>query len=121
MWLAGQVYLLCLVSFLAGAGITFLALRGRLAAPAPTAGAEAVGEPDDDADDDIDGDAPEPVVVRASKKSMRYHTPDSPHYGSVRGGLEFISVADAELAGFRAWDAEEAPRTDSPKVTGPVA
>lgn len=34
MWLAGQVYLLCLVSFLAGAGITALALRTRRAVAA---------------------------------------------------------------------------------------
>ena len=33
LWLAAQVFVLCLVSFLAGAGITALAMRRRSEAP----------------------------------------------------------------------------------------
>ncbi|MET0132786.1 MAG: hypothetical protein ABW215_04250 [Kibdelosporangium sp.] len=32
LWLAAQVFLLCLLAFLAGAGITYLAVRRRLRA-----------------------------------------------------------------------------------------
>ncbi|ALG07347.1 hypothetical protein H4W33_010858 [Kibdelosporangium phytohabitans] len=108
MWLAGQVFLLCLVSFLAGAGIMFLAVRGRKPEPVPA-------EPESTPDPDEETEVPEPVVIRASKKSMRYHTPDSPHYDRVSSSLTFISAADAELAGFQAWDADKATaRTAGP-------
>ncbi|MFC0113493.1 sunset domain-containing protein [Kibdelosporangium aridum] len=40
----------------------------------------------------------EPVVIKASKKSMRYHTPDSPYYNRVSASLTFISPEEAELA-----------------------
>lgn len=99
LWLAAQVFLLCLVSFLAGAGITVLALR-RKSEPEPEA-----REQQPEAVEETEGDQEEPVVVKASKKSMRYHTPDSPYYDRVSAGLTFISPQEAELAGYKAWNA----------------
>nr|QEO73997.1 hypothetical protein [uncultured bacterium] len=89
LWLAAQVFLLCLASFLAGAGITALATRRRSEVP-------QIQEPGEDQE--------EPMVVKASRKSMRYHTPDSPDYDQVSSTLTFVSPQEAELAGYRAWD-----------------
>jgi hypothetical protein len=107
LWLAGQVFLLCLVSFLAGAAVTAVALRRK---PAPD-NAEAVQVADDPADvEDTAAEEPEveqatrPVIVKASKKSMRYHTPDSPYYNRVKDELTFPSVEEAELAGYTSWN-----------------
>ncbi|RSM80426.1 hypothetical protein DMH04_30315 [Kibdelosporangium aridum] len=101
LWLAGQVFFLCLVSFLAGAGITVLALRSksepRVEDPVTTA----------EAAETEDAEEPEPMVIKASKKSMRYHTPDSPYYNRVSANLTFISPEEAELAGYQAWNADK--------------
>ena len=37
----------------------------------------------------------EPMVIKASKKSMRYHTPDSPYYNRVSASLTFSSTDSA--------------------------
>jgi hypothetical protein len=44
-----------------------------------------------------------PTIVKATKKSMRYHTPDSPYYNRIKGDVVFTSVEDAEAAGYTAW------------------
>lgn len=114
LWLAAQVFLLCLVSFLAGAGITVLALRRRPEIPAGTGDtADEVVTEDLAEEEETPGQQAEPVVIKASKKSMRYHTPDSPYYNRVSASLTFISPEEAELAGYKAWNAE--------KITAPTA
>ena len=102
-WLAAQIFLLCLVSFLAGAGVTVLALRPRLRQdPAPLPASEP--EPELEAEPE---EEEEPVLIKASKKSMRYHTPDSPYYDRVSSSLTFISTQEAELAGYKPWNADK--------------
>jgi hypothetical protein len=112
-WLAGQVFLLCLVSFLAGAAITAVALRRKPAVPAgraedealPESGEAAIQDPEEELLEDPEvASATEPVIIKASKKSMRYHTPDSPYYNRVKGDLTFPSAEEAELAGYAAWN-----------------
>ncbi|MBP2319900.1 hypothetical protein JOF56_000285 [Kibdelosporangium banguiense] len=117
-WLAGQIFLLCLVSFLTGAAITTLALRLKPTAgdapnaPNATLGASnvpnvALGTQEPPvAEQEIveEPEAGEPLIVKASKKSMRYHTPDSPYYNRVKGELTFPSIEEAELAGYTAWN-----------------
>jgi hypothetical protein len=112
-WLAGQVFLLCLVSFLAGAAITAVALWRKPAAPAgrgeddaPREGGEAaIQDPEEELLEDPEvASATEPVIIKASRKSMRYHTPDSPYYNRVKGDLTFTSAEEAELAGYAAWN-----------------
>jgi hypothetical protein len=110
-WLVGQVFLLCLVSFLAGAAITAVAMR-RKPAPAALAEpelaeeviAEEVITEEESIEELDDPEAGEPVIIKASKKSMRYHTPDSPYYNRVKGELTFPSAEEAELAGYSAWN-----------------
>lgn len=106
-WLAGQVFLLCLVSFLAGAAITAVALWRKPAPVAPAddeAPRESCGETSDQQTEEPAVEATEPVIIKASKKSMRYHTPDSPYYNRVKGDLTFPSTEEAELAGYAAWN-----------------
>jgi hypothetical protein len=119
VWLAGQVFLLCLVSFFAGAGITALALRlkpaaedaskvalGASSAPKATLAAQEppVAEEEELLEEPDVREATEPVIIKASRKSMRYHTPDSPYYNRVKGDLAFPSTDEAELAGYTAWN-----------------
>jgi hypothetical protein len=109
-WLAGQVFLLCLVSFLAGAAITAVALwRKPSAAPVDEITEEEIIEEEiteevHEPEDPEIAEATEPVIIKASKKSMRYHTLDSPYYNRVKGELTFPSVEEAELAGYTAWN-----------------
>jgi hypothetical protein len=108
-WLAGQVFLLCLVSFLAGAAITAVALWRKAAAQPEIkdeepAAAEVTEELPVFTDDPEIRTATEPVIVKASRKSMRYHTPDSPYYNRVKDELTFPSAEEAELAGYVAWN-----------------
>jgi hypothetical protein len=114
-WLAGQVFLLCLVSFLAGAAITAVALRRKpSAAPVDEITEEEIIEEEiieeeiteevQEPEDPEIAEATEPVIIKASKKSMRYHTLDSPYYNRVKGELTFPSVEEAELAGYTAWN-----------------
>lgn len=116
-WLAGQVFLLCLVSFLAGAAITAVALWRKSAAQPEIAGQPEIteeveeptaGEVTEELPVFIDEpemiEATEPVIIKASGKSMRYHTPDSPYYNRVKGELTFPSAEEAELAGYVAWN-----------------
>jgi hypothetical protein len=114
LWLAAQVFFLCLVSFLAGAGITVLALRQKPTrqneeAPVTEGLDESLTEPQD-IEQPREAAEPEPqqepMVIKASKKSMRYHTPDSPYYNRVSASLTFISPQEAELAGYTAWNAD---------------
>jgi hypothetical protein len=97
LWLAAQTYLLCLVSFVAGAAVTALILRKGKPAEPP----EVVEEAPE----------PEPVLVKATRKSMRYHTPDSPYYARIKDDLTFTSVEAAEEAGFTAWNSRRTPAT----------
>nr|WP_157529032.1 hypothetical protein [Kibdelosporangium sp. MJ126-NF4]CEL21452.1 hypothetical protein [Kibdelosporangium sp. MJ126-NF4]CTQ95981.1 hypothetical protein [Kibdelosporangium sp. MJ126-NF4] len=62
MWLAAQVFLLCLVSFLAGAGITVLALRNRLPAPVVAERESLMDDEDDDEDIEDTGRVKEPTA-----------------------------------------------------------
>ncbi|MEV4318906.1 hypothetical protein [Actinocrispum sp. NPDC049592] len=97
LWLAAQTYLLCLVSFIAGVVITAVVLRKRRPAQAEdTSVLDAVEDEDEE-------DEPEPMIIKGSRKSMRYHTPDSPYYGRLKGDVIFESVAEAEKAGYSAW------------------
>jgi hypothetical protein len=101
LWLAAQTYLLCLVSFVAGAAVTALVLRK--------------GKPAVEAIQEIPEPAPEPepelVLVKATKKSMRYHTPESPYYNRIKDDLMFTSVEAAEEAGFTAWNTRKTAAT----------
>lgn len=97
LWLAAQVFVLCLVSFLAGAAITAIAMRQQKPAP----------EPVPETEPELDS-GPE-VIIKASKKSMRYHTPDSPYYERVSSALTFPSPEEAELAGYTAWNTRKTP------------
>jgi hypothetical protein len=108
MWLAGQVFLLCLLSFLAGAAITALALRRKSEPVAAEAGPELEPEPADEPEIE-----PEIEIVKATKKSMRYHTPDSPYYNRVKGDLIFSSVQEAEKAGYSPWNTPKTPAKTS--------
>lgn len=99
LWLAAQTYLLCLVSFIAGAAVTALVLRK--SKPAVEA-IEETPEPEPE---------PELVLVKATKKSMRYHTPDSPYYGRIKDDLMFTSVEAAQEAGFTAWNTRKTAAT----------
>jgi hypothetical protein len=101
LWLAAQVFVLCLVSFLAGAAITAIAMRNRQPVPVMETTSEPEPEPELDP-------GPE-VVIKASKKSMRYHTPDSPYYERVSSALTFPSAEEAELAGYTAWNTRKTP------------
>jgi hypothetical protein len=94
LWLAAQTYLLCLVSFIAGAAVTALVLRRSKPAAEPTEAVEATEATPE----------PELVPVKATKKSMRYHTPESPYYSRIKDDLVFTSVEAAEEAGFTAWN-----------------
>ncbi|GAB3874993.1 hypothetical protein ACFQ1S_36400 [Kibdelosporangium lantanae] len=96
LWLAAETYLLCLVSFIAGAAVTALVLRRNKPAVE-----EVVTETP----------VEEPVLVKATKKSMRYHTPDSPYYARIKDDLTFPSTAAAEEAGFTAWNTRKTPAT----------
>ncbi|MCE7007208.1 hypothetical protein LWC34_30960 [Kibdelosporangium philippinense] len=105
LWLAAQVFFLCLISFLAGAGITVLALRRK---PEPKIAESVAVEEVREAEEIVEpGQQIEPMIIKASKKSMRYHTPDSPYYNRVSASLTFISPEDAELAGYKPWNADK--------------
>ena len=102
LWLAAQTYLLCLASFIAGVVLTVLVLRNRR----PATEEEPVAEEEPAIDDEPSESQTveiDPVIVKGSKKSMRYHTPDSPYYNRLKGDVIFESVADAEEAGYTAW------------------
>ncbi|TCO44703.1 hypothetical protein [Actinocrispum wychmicini] len=109
LWLAAQTYLLCLGSFLAGVVVTVLVLRKRK--PVPDIPVELLDIPEDVTDDEVDEDEDdeEPAVIKATRKSMRYHTSDSPYYNRLKGDLTFVSVEEAELAGFSAWNSHRTP------------
>jgi hypothetical protein len=51
---------------------------------------------------------PVPVVSRGAIKGNEatglFHTPESPHYGRVRGDVWFETEDEARAAGFRRWD-----------------
>ena len=52
------------------------------------------------------GSAPsDEYSIKANEGSRKYHSPDSPYYVRTRGDLWFRTAADAEKAGFMAWDA----------------
>jgi hypothetical protein len=53
--------------------------------------------------DEPAAEVPASTIVKATKKSMRYHTPDSPYYNRIKGDVVFTSVEDAEAAGYTAW------------------
>lgn len=107
LWLAAQVFVLCLVSFLAGAAITAIAMRNPEPAPEPAPAPETEMETETEPEPEIDP-GPE-VIIKVSKKSMRYHTPDSPYYNRMAGTLTFPSVEEAELAGYTAWNTRKTP------------
>jgi hypothetical protein len=133
LWLAAQTYLLCLVSFIAGAVVTALVLRNRKPAADIQETPEILELPEDllevpqdlsqdvpqDALPDVLQDAEEPeaseamapLVVKATRKSMRYHTSDSPYYNRLKDDLTFPSIAEAEEAGFTAWNTRKTPAT----------
>ncbi|WP_406690131.1 hypothetical protein REH65_30060 [Saccharopolyspora sp. ID03-671] len=48
--------------------------------------------------------------VKGNTRSKRYHTMQSPYYERTKAGVWFRSAADAEAAGFSAWNA----RTKNP-------
>ena len=51
-----------------------------------------------------DGSAPAPeYTVKATRGSMRCHSPDSPYFRRTRAGLWFRSEEEAVAAGFRPW------------------
>jgi hypothetical protein len=55
------------------------------------------------------GSAPsDEYSIKANEGSRKYHAPDSPYYVRTRGDLWFRTAADAEKAGFMAWDAGRA-------------
>jgi hypothetical protein len=57
-----------------------------------------------------DGSSPSvEFVIKVNEASRRYHTPESPYYVRTRADFWFRSVADAEKAGFAAWNAGRAP------------
>lgn len=57
-----------------------------------------------------DGSSPSvEFVIKVNEGSRRYHTPESPYYVRTRADFWFRSVADAEKAGFAAWNADRAP------------
>lgn len=104
LWLAAQTYLLCLASFIAGVVLTALILRNRRPAEArevPEAH-EAPEEPET-AQLPVREDQPESMIIKAARKSMRYHTPDSPYYNRLKGDVIFESIEEAEKAGYSAW------------------
>ena len=52
---------------------------------------------------------PEPPVVsrgaiKGNEATGLFHTPESPHYGRVRGDVWFETEEEARAAGFRRWD-----------------
>lgn len=115
LWLAAQTYLLCLVSFIAGAALTALVLRRSKAAAEPAESAEpaeAVEAVEETPEPEPEpAPEPEPVLVKATRKSMRYHTPESPYYSRTKDDLTFTSVEAAEEAGFTAWNTRKTPAT----------
>jgi hypothetical protein len=57
-----------------------------------------------------DGSSPSvEFVIKVNEGSRRYHTPESPFYVRTRADFWFRSVADAEKAGFAAWNAGRTP------------
>lgn len=109
LWLAAQVFFLCLLSFLAGAGITVLALRQNREPQGKEPHTDESPAEETPETEELEAEElqQEPVVIKASKKSMRYHTPDSPYYNRVSASLTFISPQEAELAGYTAWNADK--------------
>jgi hypothetical protein len=109
LWLAAQTYLLCLASFIVGAIVTALVLRKRK--PATEIPQELLEIPEDIEEPEEDEQEEPTVLVKATKKSMRYHTPDSPYYNRLKDDLTFTSIEAAEEAGFTAWNTRKTPAT----------
>jgi hypothetical protein len=56
-----------------------------------------------------DGSSPaDGFTIKANEGSHRYHTTDSPFYVRTRADLWFSSAADAEAAGYTAWNGSRA-------------
>ncbi|HVL85392.1 MAG TPA: hypothetical protein VM367_14050 [Pseudonocardia sp.] len=56
-----------------------------------------------------DGSAPsEEYTIKANNGSRKYHTPESPYFHRNRADVWFGSAADAEAAGFVAWNGRPA-------------
>ena len=120
-WLVVQTWLLLLISFLAGALLTWLFLVRLRQQRAVTE--HVIG---DGADLDTpvlgfeapmlapypgavlplaDGSAPSPGhTIKGDTDSMLYHAPDSPSYASSRAQVWFRTEDDAQDAGFRPWN-----------------
>ena len=105
LWLFSQMFVLCAVSFAAGAAVTWLSVRGRpqseppksrLVLPAPR---RAVEEPV------VVEQAVQqtPSSIKGNSKTLVYHTPDSPYYKRMKGDMAFASEAEAVAAGYRMW------------------
>jgi hypothetical protein len=73
----------------------------RESGPVKSGPVESAGQ-EPDADEPA-AEVPASTIVKATKKSMRYHTPDSPYYNRIKGDVVFTSVEDAEAAGYTAW------------------
>jgi hypothetical protein len=73
----------------------------RESGPVESGPVELAGQ-EPDADEPA-AEVPASTIVKATKKSMRYHTPDSPYYNRIKGDVVFTSVEDAEAAGYTAW------------------
>ncbi|WP_026066077.1 hypothetical protein [Actinoalloteichus spitiensis] len=56
---------------------------------------------------------PEGYPVKAKKRSMTYHTEDSPYYRRTKADIWFRSADDAERAGFAAWRARRRVTTSA--------
>jgi outer membrane biosynthesis protein TonB len=56
-----------------------------------------------------DGSPPGPeFTIKANSGSKRFHDPESPYYVRTRADMWFTSAADAEQAGFAAWNGRPA-------------
>ncbi|MGQ0839205.1 sunset domain-containing protein [Actinokineospora sp.] len=59
-----------------------------------------------------DGSAPsDEYTVKGNADSMLFHTTDSPYYGRTKAEAWFKTAADAERAGFTAWDRKRTTAT----------
>lgn len=92
MWLFGQVFLLCLASFLTGGLAGWLLLGRPLARPLAPALPRPLGR--------TPARTSAEPVIKGNTRTKRYHTPDSPYFNRTKGDILFATVAEAERAGY---------------------
>ncbi|MBW4716928.1 LapA family protein [Saccharothrix obliqua] len=114
IWLFAQLFVLCALAFLAGALITWLALRSTIRAlrarldPPVRLALTAVprrepSEVERKVVHHVDTVPAPECAVKGSSKSMIFHTPDSPYFKRMKGDVTFRSIAEAERAGYTRW------------------